>query len=199
MGRFLRLLVVLLPLGLFVLVLQPVQELMFGGQATRGIVLLLAALALLALAEGLMFRYWILPGWCGKVAERLYAGSYLPGQDALACLIDRIEQTGDCSLLPALQQLVRQQPRRSRGWLALARFRHQLQGDPAGALETLEQATTFISSPEDTALLLFRAGKLCETGLHDNARARDYWQRAATTCPATAYGRKAAEKAASCG
>lgn len=57
MGRFLRLLVVLLPLGLFVLALQPVQELMFGGQATRGIMLLLAALALLALAEGLMFRY----------------------------------------------------------------------------------------------------------------------------------------------
>ena len=88
--RAFQLLVALVPLAGFALALQPVQERMFGGQATQGLLLLLAVLAVLAVVEGLLFRYWILPRWGDKVAERLYAGSYLPENDALAQLAERI-------------------------------------------------------------------------------------------------------------
>ena len=37
-----------------------------------GIILLLVALVLLAVVEGLLFRYWVLPCWSEKLAERLY-------------------------------------------------------------------------------------------------------------------------------
>lgn len=193
MRRFLKLLVVLLPLGAFALALQPVQALMFGGEAVRGIVLLLVALVVLALVEGLLFRYWVLPGWSEKLAERLYAGSYLPENDALAQLVERIEQTGDISLLPDLRQLVLRQPRRLRGWLELARLQQAVLHDSAAALSTLEQAATAVRAPEDAALLLYRAGKLCESALQDSSRARGYWQLAAADYPATVYGRKSAK------
>ena len=67
-------LAVLIPIGLFALALQPVQQRLYGGHATQGILLLLGALLLLAVVEGLLFRYWILPGFSEKLAERLYAG-----------------------------------------------------------------------------------------------------------------------------
>lgn len=192
--RLFQILVLLLPVGLFALALQPVQALMFGGQATRGIVLLLVALAVLALVEGLLFRYWVLPGWGEKVAERLYAGSYLPENDSLAQLVERLEQTRDASLLPLLHREVERQPRRLRGWLELARLQQELLQDAPAALATLEQATHAMRDAEDAALLMFRAGALCESALHDAAKARLWWQRAADCHPATVYGRKAAAR-----
>ena len=117
--RFSQLLVLLLPLGVFALALPLVQQRLFGGQATSGILLLLVGLALLALAEGLLFRYWILPGWGDKMAERLYAGSYLPEQDELALLLERVAREKSVDDLPLVEKMVRRQPRRLRGWLEL--------------------------------------------------------------------------------
>lgn len=192
--RFCQLLVVLLPLGLFALVLQPVQQRMFGGLATQGILLLLGALALLAVVEGLLFRYWILPGWGERVAERLYAGSYLPEEDALAALIDRIEAQKDASLMPQLAGMVRRQRWRLRGWLELARLQQELMHDAPAALASLEEATRAVREPEDIALLMYRAALLCEKSLNDSSAARSWFLRAAETHPATVYGRRAAAR-----
>lgn len=192
--RFFQLLVALVPLALFAIALQPVQQRLYGGHAAQGILLLLVALAVLALVEGLIFRYWILPGWGEKVAERLYAGSYLPENDALAQLVERIEHSKDAAALEQLQQLVLQQPRRLRGWLELARLQQDLlQDDGAAALATLEQAASAMRDPEDAALLLYRAARLCDKKLHDSAAAARLFQRAVTQFPGTVYGRKAAE------
>lgn len=192
--RFFQLVVALVPLALFAVALQPVQQRLYGGHATQGILLLLAALALLAVLEGLIFRYWILPGWGEKVAERLYAGSYLPENDALAQLVEHIEHSKDAAALEQLRQLVLQQPRRLRGWLELARLQQELlQDDGAAALATLEQAASAMRAPEDAALLLYRAARLCEKKLHDSAAATRLLQRAATQFPDTVYGRKALE------
>lgn len=192
MRRFFQLLAALVPLGLFALALQPVQQRLYGGHATQGILLLLAALAILALLEGLLFRYWILPGWSEKMAERLYAGSYLPEDDALARLTERIEREKDAALMPELERLVRSQGWRLRGWLELARLQQDLLHDAPAALKTLESASRCVRDPEDKALLMFRAAQLCRKSLNDPAAARQWWQRAASEYPATVYGRRAA-------
>lgn len=189
--RFFQLLAVLAPLGAFALALQPVQQHLYGGHATQGIVLLLVALAILALLEGLMFRYWILPAWSEKVAERLYAGSYLPEDDALAQLADRIEAEKDAALMPELVRLVHAQPWRLRGWLELARLQQEVLHDASAALHTLEEATGKIREAEDAAMLMFRAARICEISLHDSAAARSWLLRVAGQYPDTVYGRKA--------
>ena len=192
--RFAKVLVVLLPVGAFALALQPVQKLMFGGETTQGIILLLVALVLLAVVEGLLFRYWVLPGWGEKMAERLYAGSYTPENDALARLVERLVSEKDTALLPELRALVLRQPRRLRGWLELARLQQELQHDAAASVATLEEAATVVREPEDAAMLLYRAGSLCASALQNMARAREIWQRAADIYPATVYGAKAAAR-----
>lgn len=192
--RFFQLLAVLAPLGLFALALQPVQQRLYGGHATQGILLLLASLALLAVLEGLLFRYWILPGWSEKVAERLYAGSYLPEDDALAQLADRIEREKNAELIPRLVQLVHAQAWRLRGWLELARLQQEVLQDAPAALKTLEEAMQAVREPEDVALLMCRAARLCEKALLNEAAARSWWQRAAEQYPDTVYGRKAATR-----
>ena len=192
--RFAKVLVVLLPVGAFALALQPVQKLMFGGETTQGIILLLVALVLLAVVEGLLFRYWVLPGWGEKMAERLYAGSYTPENDALARLVERLVNEKDAALLPELRALVLRQPRRLRGWLELARLQQELQHDAAASVTTLEEAATAVREPEDAAMLLYRAGTLCESALQNPARAREIWQRAADIYPTTVYGAKAAAR-----
>lgn len=192
--RLFQLLSVLVPLGLFALALQPVQQRLYGGQATQGILLLLAALALLSILEGLLFRYWILPGWSEKMAERLYAGSYLPDEDTLAHLADRIEREKNAELVPQLVLLVHAQSWRLRGWLELARLQQEVLQDAPAALSSLEEAIRAIREPEDVALLMFRAARLCEKSLHDETAARCWWQRAAELYPDTVYGRKAASR-----
>lgn len=193
--RLFQLVVVALPLGLFALALQPVQELMYGGSATMGILLFLAALALLAVVEVLLFRYWILPGWGDKVAEHLYAGSYLPQNDELALLVDRIAQTNKVEDIPLLQQLVRRYPRRLRGWLELVHLQQVLLKDDAAALETLKEAARAMRrQPEDAAMLLYRAALLCDKALHDQSSYLSLLQQAVTQYPKTVYGKKAAAK-----
>lgn len=190
--RFCQLLVLLLPLAGFAVALQPVQELMFGGHATRGILLLLAALAVLAVADGLLFRYWILPSLGDKMAERLYAGSYLPENDALAQLAERIMQEKATDAIPELAEMVQRQPDRLRGWLELAHLQHELLHDYAAALLSLEQGASCVRDREDAAMLLYRAGTLCEKAMHDPTAASRYYERAASDYADTVYGRQSA-------
>lgn len=190
--RAFQLLVALVPLAVFALALQPVQERMFGGQATQGILLLLVALAVLTVVEGLLFRYWILPRWGDKVAERLYAGSYLPENDALAQLAERIMNENAPGLIPALEELVRRQPGRLRGWLELAHLQQELLQDNAAALRSLEQGAAYVRDREDAALLLYRAGSLCQRVMHDSASAARFFEQASGRYADTVYGRQAA-------
>ena len=185
-------LAVLIPIGLFALALQPVQQRLYGGHATQGILLLLGALLLLAVVEGLLFRYWILPGFSEKLAERLYAGSYLPEDDALARLVERAESEKSAESLALLEAQVRRDGWRLRGWLELARLRQEVQHDAASALAALDEATRSVRDPEDVALLMFRAAHVCEKNLQDSAAARHWFERAAAEYPNTVYGRRAA-------
>lgn len=190
--RVFQLLVALVPLAGFTLALQPVQERLFGGQATQGIIFLLVALAVLAVVEGVLFRYWILPMWGDKVAERVYAGSYLPENDALAQLVERIISENATAEIPALEHMVRSQPNRLRGWLELARLQNELLQDVPAALQTLEQGASCMRDSEEAALLIYRAGALCSKSQNDPAAAARFFELAASRYAHTVYGRQAA-------
>ncbi len=193
LSRLLQIIVVLIPLGMFTAVLPPVQKEFYGGgEVWRGIAYLLVALTVLAVAEGLLFRYWILPSWGRALSERLYAGSYLPENDALAQFVQRVETTRNAALLPELEKLVQQQPRRARGWLELARLQQELAKAPARACESLQTGAAAMRDREDAALLLYRAASVARKAMQDTALADILLHRLAAEYSATVYGRKAA-------
>lgn len=190
-----RLCVVLLPVACFALLLLPVRELM--GQEGRGpqaIGLFLGGLAVLALAEGLLFRYWLLPRLGDAIGERVYGGSYLPEEDALVCLVARVRESRDRTLLPELERMVHGQSGRLRGWLELARVQQDIFEDARAALATMREGATRVSGKEDRALLLVRAAQLCDSALADAAQAKELYTEAAERYPRTVYGRRAAEQ-----
>ena len=196
MLRFLRILgLMLLPFALFAAALLLWREQLLAEQSgVRLILLFLAALALLALAEGLLFRYRLLPLLGEAIGERIYGGSYVPGEDAMVVLAARLRESRSPELLTALEKMVRQQKRRTRGWLELARAQQDVFGELGRAAETLAQGAACVSSRQDRALLLYRAAMLYRRDLHDEARATECFTRAARRYPNTTYGRRAAEQ-----
>lgn len=197
MLAFLRaLFILLLPVLAFAAVLLlPVRELMGAeNKGVLGIVVFLADLAALTVAETLLFRYWLLPRLGEAVGERVYGGSYVPEEDALVRLTARLHETRDRELLPELRALVLAQPRRVRGWTELARLYQDLFDDPAAARDTLLEGETHLRNKEERALLLVRAAQVCENGLHNPAAAQELYARAAERFPRTVYGKQAAER-----
>ena len=187
---------VLLPLLPFTIATRVVMDWLESGRTLNGILLLLGCLAALALVEGLIFRLWILPAWGQSLGERLYGGSYLPEEDELAQLSARIRRTEDASLLPEMQRLVRSQRKRARGWLELARLHRDVAHDDEAALQTLLEGADAVTDPEEKAMFLYRAGALAADTLQSPTRAAEYFSRAATRHPKTAYGKHAAARAA---
>lgn len=195
MGIFLRrLCIVLLPVAAFAAALIHVRD-MLGqeGQGVQGIALFLGALAILAVVEGLLFRYWLLPALGEAIGQRVYGGSYLPEDDALVCLLERVRDSRDAALLPELRSMVAAQGWRVRGWLELARTEQDVFADPQAALQTLLEGERRVRDKEDRALLLLRAARLCENVIHDSAAARTHYTAAAERYPRTVYGAKSAE------
>ena len=189
-----RFTVVLLPLYPFALATEVVMEWMGSGRTVHGILLLLACLAALALIEGLLFHFWLLPAWGQAISERLYGGSYLPEEDNLALLAARIRKSEDAALLPEMRRLVLTQHRRTRGWLELARLQQDVAHDHPAALQTLLEGADSVSDREDRAMLLYRAAMLASTHLQADSRAEELFSRAARLYPRTVYGKRAAEK-----
>lgn len=192
--RLFSLLLVLLPLAPFAYAVQVVNEWLSSGRSLHGILLLLGALAVFALIEGLLFKLWLLPSWGQSIGEKLYGGSYLPEQDELALLSRLIRSTEDVSRLPALKTLVLRQRARARGWLELARLQQDIAQNNEEALQTLLEGSAAVSDKEDRAMLLYRAATLAEKQLHAPARAAEYYARTAHNYPNTVYGKCAAAK-----
>lgn len=193
MRRLLLAVVILLPVIAFVAVLPVVERYIDRGSSLTGVGIMLAALAVMAAAEGLLFRYIILPRWGQSVSERLYAGTYTPDSDPLAVLCDRIRNTHDAALLPQLEKQVQRECRRVRAWQELANIRAEEFGDPEAAVAALQQGCAAVRPAEDRAMLLYRAAGLCENRLNDRPRALSLYSEAARRFPRTVYGRKAAE------
>lgn len=188
--------VILLPLIPFALGTQLIVDWMSRGETLNGILLLLGSLAALALTEGIIFRFWILPSWGQSLSERLYGGSYFPEEDELARLAAHIRRTEDISLLPNLQKLVLNQRKRARGWLELSRLQQDVAHDYEAALQSLLKGANSVSDTEERAMFLYRAGALAANKLQSPSRAHEYFSLAAEQFPRTTYGKHAAARAA---
>ncbi len=192
MGRFAKLIAVLLPLAGFVFAVLQVRALMDEGQGLQAIGLLLASLVGLALVEGLLFKWWILPPIAGELGERVYAGgSYTPSGDRLLVLVERIRQEKDRDLLPELEKLVLADARRARAWQEYAHVQSEVFADAPAALAVLRRGAERVRGKEDRAMLLCRAAYIAR---HDSFLARELYEEAARKYPNTVYGKLARGK-----
>ena len=191
----LLLLLALAPLGAYVLwVLRVVQREMGQGFSLGGIVMLLAGLGVLAVVEGLIFKFFLLPRMAGALSERFYAGSYFPEDDPLALLSRKISAENRPELLPELARLVESDPHRARAWLELARLHVDLRRDIPEASRCLLQGAAAMRNREDAAMLTWRAAVLLEKSAEHAAQAPPLYQKLAEQYPATAYGKLAAQR-----
>lgn len=194
----LRVLAVLLPMALFCLWVISLEGEYAAAENGREIIVVvlkaMGALALLVVLLAVMLRRWLLPLFGQKVSDALYAGTYLPGEDPLVVLVDRIASSSDASLLPELEALVRSDAGRLRGWQELARLQLEVFQDPGASRDALLRGVDNVRDGQDKALLLYRAGKLSVSHLHDEAAARHYYELAASRFPGTVYGKMAAQR-----
>lgn len=182
----------LLPLVAFALGLLWVDHLFTEGEGLRGICWLIGMLALFALVEGIYLRRVLIPLWGEKMAERIYAGSYVPDDDALVQLADKVRESRDDALLARLEKEVRGQGWRYRGWMELATIQRDVFSNPAAACHTLQEGAKAVDDPQDAAMLLYRAAHVAEASVRDASLAESLRRKAAADYPETVYGRKAA-------
>ena len=192
MSRSKLVMLALLPLALFALGMLYVDALFTAGEGLKGICWLIVMLALLALVEGIFLRRVLIPLWGEKMAERIYAGSYVPDDDTLVQLADKVRETRDGSLLARLEKEVRGQGWRYRGWMELASIQRDVFSNPAAACSALQEGAGTVEDPQDAAMLLYRAAHVADTAMHDPSLAQSLRRKAAADFPDTVYGRKAA-------
>lgn len=194
MRRTCQLFHLLLPVALFVAVLFKVRSLIDAGDARHALFIMLGALALLALWEGLLLKCWLLPLWGQALGERVYGGTYTPDEDALVALSARIRRERASALMPDFEAMVQRDASRLRSWTELADLHALVWGDRSAALQALLRGAEQVAAAEDRAYLLWRAAVFCENHLHDIAEANRLYARAAELYPRTAYGVQAAKK-----
>lgn len=194
MRRLFYIVVLLLPLAAFVACLLEVRRMIDAGASMPALLLMFAALALMTLIEGLIFKYWVLPGWGQAISERLYAGNYTPDDDPLVMLAEKIRREKDAALLPELVRMVHRDAGRLRSWQELANIQLQEFSQAEEAVETMLKGAAKVHPAEDRAFLLYRAATTCEKHLQNTPRAQELYAQVARRYPRTAYGKMAAKR-----
>ena len=192
MSRTKLILLLLLPLLLFALGLLYVDARFEEGDVLRAVGSLVLLLALLAAVEGVILRRIVIPYWGEQVAERIYAGSYVPDEDPLVQLAESVRASGDETRLAKLEKAVRAQGWRYRGWMELAAIQRDVFSNPAAACSALQEGAGAVQDPQDAAMLLYRAAHVARDAMHDATMAESLRRKAAADFPQTVYGRKAA-------
>ena len=199
MLRLFRVLNFLLPVVLFVAVLLKVRDFFDVGDVRTGLLVALGAVVVLTIWMTVLIRCSVLPAVGQAIGERVYGGSYLPDEDPLVVLASRIRREHALHLMPEFETLVHRESFRARAWTELASLRDEEFDDSRGAVDALTRGAEIVPEAEDRAFLLYKAARVCERRLRDAAGARELYNQVSSRFPATAYGRKAAQKAASRG
>ncbi len=189
-----RIIVALIPLAGFVWVVMELQRLMAEGHPGHAFGWLFVALVALAVVEGVLVRFWVLPTFAQMLGERIYAGGYWPDADPLLVLVSRIRREKDETLLPQLEKAVLADAQRVRGWQEYAHVLQEVFGRHEEALLQLSRGATKVKPREDRPMLLCRAAHIASADLRDEARAQELYREAAERFPDTTYGELAASR-----
>ena len=180
---FIRLLLVLLPLGLFAFLAQaiplsPLQSL----------------IPVIAFLVWLVVKY-LLPVMGDLVTKTLYSSNITTDEEVLVDAARRMLNSGDPQ--GALELLERYRKENSglvRSWLMESSLLNDMRRY-ADSVEVLQEGLESRRwRKEDRALFLYKIGVIYDSQLNNPDKARKYWEEAADRYPNTAYGRSALDK-----
>ena len=183
---FIRLLLVLLPLGLFAslaqaIPLSPLQS-------------LVVLIPVIAFEVWLVVKY-LLPVMGDLVTKTLYSSNITTDEEVLVDAARRMLNSGDPQ--GALELLERYRKENSglvRSWLMESSLLNDMRRY-ADSVEVLQEGLESRRwRKEDRALFLYKIGVIYDSQLNNPDKARKYWEEAADRYPNTAYGRSALDK-----
>mgnify|MGYP002725265692 FL=1 len=183
---FIRLLLVLLPLGLFAFLAQAIPL-----SPLQSLVVLIPVIAF----EVWLVVKYLLPVMGDLVTKTLYSSNITTDEEVLVDAARRMLNSGDPQ--GALELLERYRKENSglvRSWLMESSLLNDMRRY-ADSVEVLQEGLeTRRWRKEDRALFLYKIGVIYDSQLNNPDKARKYWEEAADRYPNTAYGRSALDK-----
>lgn len=183
---FIRLVLALLPLGLFAFLAQaldlsPLQS-------------LITLIPVIAFEVWLVVKY-VLPVMGDLVTKTLYSSNITTDEEVLVEASRRMLNSGDAQgALELLERYRKENPGLVRSWLMESGLLNDMRRY-ADSVEVLQEGLESRRwRKEDRALFLYKIGVIYGSLLNNPDKARKYWEEAADRYPNTAYGRSAADK-----
>ena len=183
---FLRLLLALLPLGLFAFLAQaldlsPLQS-------------LITLIPVIAFEVWLVVKY-VLPVMGDLVTKTLYSSNITTDEEVLVEASRRMLNSGDAQgALELLERYRKENPGLVRSWLMESGLLNDMRRY-ADSVQVLQEGLESRRwRKEDRALFLYKMGVIYDSMLNNPDKARKYWEEAADRYPNTAYGRSAWDK-----
>lgn len=183
---FIRLLLAMLPLGLFAVLAQaldlsPLQS-------------LVTLIPVIAFEVWLVVKY-VLPVMGDLVTKTLYSSNITTDEEVLVEASRRMLNSGDAQgALELLERYRKENPGLVRSWL----MESGLLNDMRRYVDSVKILQEGLESrrwrKEDRALFLYKIGVIYDSMLNNPDKARKYWEEAADRYPNTAYGRSALDK-----
>lgn len=183
---FIRLLLALLPLGLFAFLAQaldlsPLQS-------------LIALIPVIAFEVWLVVKY-VLPVMGDLVTKTLYSSNITTDEEVLVEASRRMLNSGDAQgALELLERYRKENPGLVRSWLMESGLLNDMRRYADSVTVLQEGLESRRWRKEDRALFLYKIGVIYDSMLNNPDKARKYWEEAADRYPNTAYGRSAWDK-----
>lgn len=183
---FIRLLLALLPLGLFAflaqaLELSPLQS-------------LITLIPVIAFEVWLVVKY-VLPVMGDLVTKTLYSSNITTDEEVLVEASRRMLNSGDAQgALELLERYRKENPGLVRSWLMESGLLNDMRRYADSVTVLQEGLESRRWRKEDRALFLYKIGVIYDSMLNNPDKARKYWEEAADRYPNTAYGRSALDK-----
>ncbi|WP_290504216.1 tetratricopeptide repeat protein [Akkermansia sp.] len=183
---FIRLLLVLLPLGLFAFLAQAIPL-----SPLQSLVVLIPVIAF---EVWLVIKY-LLPVMGDLVTKTLYSSNITTDEEVLVDAARRMLNSGDPQgALELLERYRKENPGLVRSWLMESSLLNDMRRY-ADSVEVLQEGLESRRwRKEDRALFLYKIGVIYDSQLNNPYKARKYWEEAADRYPNTAYGRSALDK-----
>lgn len=183
---FIRLLLAMLPLGIFAVLAQaldlsPLQS-------------LVTLIPVIAFEIWLVVKY-VLPVMGDLVTKTLYSSNITTDEEVLVENSRRMLNSGDAQgALELLERYRKENPGLVRSWLMESGLLNAMRRYADSVKILQEGLESRRWRKEDRALFLYKIGVIHDSMLNNPDKARKYWEEAADRYPNTAYGRSALDK-----